>query len=56
MDCLCMSLHIVYHTKNFKEAILKSVNLGGDADTVSAVVGLLAGAVYGLEDDIVEIY
>jgi len=28
---------------------LKAVNLGGDADTVGAIYGQLAGAYYGLE-------
>lgn len=29
-----MSLHILYNTNNFNEAILKAVNIGGDADSV----------------------
>lgn len=50
MDCTVMALHILYHTSSFKEAVLKAVNLGGDADTVGAVVGTLAGARYGYDD------
>lgn len=42
-----MSLHILYFTNSYNEAILKAVNLGGDDDTVGAVTGLLAGAYYG---------
>lgn len=42
-----MSLHILYHTKSWKEAVLKAVNLGGDADTVAAITGMLAGFLYG---------
>ena len=42
-----MALHIVNYTKSFKEAILKAVNLGGDADTLGAIVGMIAGAYYG---------
>jgi ADP-ribosylglycohydrolase len=34
-------------TKNFKEAILKVVNLGDDSDTTGAVCGGLAGIYYG---------
>jgi len=26
-----MALHIVYYTNSFKEALIKAVNLGGDA-------------------------
>ena len=32
---------------SFKEAIIKAVNLGGDADTLGAIVGMIAGAFYG---------
>ena len=36
-------------TSTFSEAVLKAVNLGGDADTTGAVTGGLAGILYGLE-------
>ena len=48
MDCLSMALHILYKTNSFKEAILKAVNLCGDADSIGSVVGQIAGAYYGL--------
>jgi ADP-ribosyl-[dinitrogen reductase] hydrolase len=35
-------------TDSFEEAVIQVVNLGRDADTAGAVVGALAGAVYGL--------
>jgi ADP-ribosyl-[dinitrogen reductase] hydrolase len=38
-----------YHTDTFEEAILKSVNLGDDADTVAAITGQLAGAYCGID-------
>eukprot|EP00931_Biecheleriopsis_adriatica_P001661 TRINITY_DN10208_c0_g1_i1.p1 TRINITY_DN10208_c0_g1~~TRINITY_DN10208_c0_g1_i1.p1 ORF type:complete len:625 (+),score=90.03 TRINITY_DN10208_c0_g1_i1:71-1945(+) len=47
MDCLSMALHCVWTTESFSEALLKVVNLGGDSDTVGAVAGQLAGAIYG---------
>ncbi|MAT15879.1 MAG: ADP-ribosylglycohydrolase [Planctomyces sp.] len=34
-------------TDNFPDAVLKSVNLGDDADTTGAICGQLAGACYG---------
>ena len=37
-------------TKNFKDALLKVVNLGQDADTTGAVCGQIAGACYGLSE------
>ena len=49
MDNLAMSLNIVYRAKSFEEAIIKAVNLRGDADSVASVVGQIAGAAYPLE-------
>lgn len=56
MDALAMALHIVTYTSSFKEAILKAVNLGGDADTVGAITGMIAGAYYGFDSEIKEMY
>lgn len=36
-------------TDNYRECILKAVNLGSDTDTTAAVAGGLAGIMYGLE-------
>lgn len=38
----------VGYTDNFDDAVLAAANLGGDADTIAAVAGQIAGAVYGL--------
>lgn len=35
-------------TQNFEDAVCKAVNLGGDADTIGAVTGQIAGGIYGL--------
>ncbi len=43
------SLWSFYHTDTFEEAILKSVNLGDDADTVGAITGQLLGAYCGID-------
>ncbi len=37
-----------HRTDSFEEAVVLAVNLGDDADTVGAVTGQLAGALYGL--------
>lgn len=37
------------NTDNFEDAVLKAVNLGGDADTIAAITGQMAGAFYGDE-------
>jgi len=56
MDALAMALFCVYHSKSPKEAILRAVNLGGDADSVAAVVGQIAGSIWGLDKDLLELY
>lgn len=45
---LTAALWCFYHSNSFEEAILKSANLGSDADTTAAICGQLAGAYYGL--------
>lgn len=41
------SLWAFLSTESFEEAVLRAVNLGGDADTTGSVVGGLAGLYYG---------
>ena len=41
------ALWSVINTDDFEAAVLKAVNLGDDADTVGAVTGQIAGALYG---------
>merc|ERR1712137_460442 len=47
MDNLSMALHCVWTTGSFSDCLLKVVNMGGDSDTVAAVAGQIAGAIYG---------
>ncbi|CAE8636345.1 unnamed protein product [Polarella glacialis] len=47
LDGLAMALWAVYHTSSFDEAVVKSVNLLGDADSHGSICGQLAGAIYG---------
>jgi ADP-ribosyl-[dinitrogen reductase] hydrolase len=37
------------HTDNFRDALIKAVNLGGDTDSTAAVCGQVAGAYYGFQ-------
>lgn len=56
-DCIRGSGYVVHsleaalwsfcHTDSYRDAILKAVNLGDDADTTAAVCGQVAGAFYG---------
>lgn len=41
------SIYCLMTTTNYKDAVLKAVNLGEDTDTTAAVTGGLAGLVYG---------
>lgn len=50
MDGLAMALHCIYTTSSFEEAIIKATHHGGDADTIGAITGQLAGAIYGFKD------
>ncbi|BAV05614.1 ADP-ribosylglycohydrolase [Filimonas lacunae] len=43
------ALWCLFNTNNYKDAVLKAVNLGDDTDTVGAILGGLAGLLYGWE-------
>ncbi|MFF6778162.1 ADP-ribosylglycohydrolase family protein [Streptomyces sp. NPDC012637] len=45
--CLGSALWALRTTTSFEQALAAAVDLGGDTDTVAAVTGMLAGAVYG---------
>ena len=47
VDSLEAALWCVLTTDSYKECVLKAVNLGGDTDTIAAIAGSLAGAIYG---------
>ena len=43
------SIWCLITSNNYKDAVLKAVNLGGDTDTTGAVTGGLVGLMYGFE-------
>lgn len=47
--CTHCAVRLFMDAVSFREAVVAAVNLGGDADTVGAIVGGLAGARYGCE-------
>ena len=47
VDSLEASIWSVLTSKSFEEAVLKSVNLGDDTDTIGALTGGLAGIIFG---------
>ena len=49
VDTLEAALWCVLTTDNYRDCVLRAVNLGEDTDTVAAVAGGLAGALYGYD-------
>lgn len=50
IDTLTSSIWCLLSTDNYRDAVLKAVNLGDDTDTTACVTGGLAGILYGVED------
>ena len=50
VDTLEAAVWCLLNTNNYKDCVLKAVNLGGDTDTVAAVAGGLAGLRYGYDN------
>ena len=49
IDTLEASIWCLLTTSNYKEAVLKAVNLGNDTDTTAAITGGLASLIYGVD-------
>lgn len=49
VDTLEAAIWCLLNTNNYKDCVLKAVNLGEDTDTVAAVAGGLAGILYGYD-------
>ena len=56
MDALAMALHTIWATNSFKEVALMNANMGGDCDTVGAIAGQIAGAMYGIDREMLKLY
>lgn len=50
VDTLESAIWIFMNAQHYKEAIIASTNIGGDTDTIGAIVGSMAGIYYGFED------
>ena len=44
------ALFVFFNSNSFDDAIRKSISIGGDSDTIAAIVGSLAEAHYGIPD------
>jgi len=49
MGCYASAWQSVCVTESFEDAVIHAVNKGGDADTVGAVTGMIAGRLYGYD-------
>lgn len=49
VDTLQTVFHCFFSTDSFRDCVIKAVNQGGDADTIGALAGMLAGAAYGAQ-------
>ena len=50
VDTIEAAIWCLMNTHSYKECVLTAVNLGDDTDTVAAIAGGLAGALYGYDD------
>lgn len=49
VDTMQTVLHHFFYTDSFESCVVETVNCGEDADTTGAIVGMLAGALYGVD-------
>lgn len=45
-------LYVIYKTNSFEESIRETLLMGGDTDTNCAIVGSVAEAIYGINDEL----
>ncbi|MDR2044169.1 MAG: ADP-ribosylglycohydrolase family protein [Clostridium sp.] len=50
LNSLVCAINAIRDTSSFEDALVCAVNLGGDADTIGAITGGLAGALYGARE------
>ncbi len=50
--CVPLAFHICINSGSFEDAIRQAVCYGGDSDTLGAIVGGMAEALYGIPEDI----
>ena len=48
------ALQAFFESTSFEDAIRNAISIGGDSDTIAAITGAVAGAYYGVPDDIRE--
>lgn len=56
MDALSMALHTVWYSSSFFEVVVKNADMGGDCDTVGSIAGQIAGALWGIDEQMLKLY
>ena len=46
------ALEALFESTSFEDAIRNAISIGGDSDTIGAICGAVAGAFYGVPDDV----
>ena len=46
------ALEAFFESTSFEDAIRNAISIGGDSDTLGAICGTVAGAYYGVPDEI----
>ncbi len=52
--CVPIAFHILKQSKDFEDAIRQAIVYGGDSDTLGAIVGGMAEATFGIDNQMVE--
>lgn len=47
-------IYVLYNSNDFEDAIKKIIALGGDTDTNACIVGSMAEALYGINEELIE--
>lgn len=53
-DTIDNCLYALFTSENFEESIKKVISYGGDTDTNACIVGSMAEAMYGVDDELIE--
>lgn len=51
-DTVPQALMAFFESTSYEDAIRNAISIGGDSDTLGAITGAVAGAYYGVQDDI----
>ena len=53
-DTVPQAIQAFLESKNFEDAVRCAISVGGDSDTLAAITGAIAGAYYGIPEDLIK--